>query len=196
MHRDEEAKEGSGEDVEGTGGDEEMKRGKGALTLSEGRVVEDGLVYEDLKSEQTLASRDLILPSLSLDLVGDLLTIPIVAKVFTTIQNVNRARLLRMACFALALDTTGASSTSSLFNFPSESILSKSVLVELPPSLLPSTDSPGSRSRFFNSVCFSESLREVSIVTGNGGVTQDKREGVTARGWDEVKIVLTCHDSY
>ena len=62
MHRDEEAKEGSGEDVEGTGGDEEMERGKGALTLSEGGVVEDGLVYEDLKREQTLASRDLIIP--------------------------------------------------------------------------------------------------------------------------------------
>ena len=36
-----------------------MKGCKGALTLSKGRVVEDGLVYEDLMSGQTLASRDL-----------------------------------------------------------------------------------------------------------------------------------------
>lgn len=179
MHRDEETEEWSGEDVEGEGSDEEMKSRKGALTLSEGRVVENGFVYEDLTNGQTLAWREsdeslsLVLMLLAARfhfLAGDLLTIPIVAKVFTTIQNVNRIRLLRMATCALALDTTGASSISSLFNFPSESMLSNSVLVELPPSLLPSADSPGSRSRFFNSVFFSESLRELSIATGTGAV--------------------------
>lgn len=174
MHRDEEACPGSGEDVEGEGGDEEMKGCKGALTLSKGRVVEDGLIYEDLMSRQTLASRDLgenhrpwheaarckaPVPRRRFSL-----TIPMVAKVFTTIQNVNRTRLLRMAACALAPDTCGPSSISSLFNFPSESMLSRSVLVELPPSLLPSADSPGSRSRPCNSVCFSESLREASIL--------------------------------
>lgn len=59
MHRDEEAKEGSREDIEGQGGDEEMKGCKCALTLSKGRVVEDGLVHEDLMNRQTLAWRDL-----------------------------------------------------------------------------------------------------------------------------------------
>lgn len=59
MHGDEEAKEGSREDIEGEGGDEEMEGCKCALTLSKGRVVEDGLVHEDLMNRQTLAWRDL-----------------------------------------------------------------------------------------------------------------------------------------
>ncbi len=54
MLRYEETEKGSGQNIESESCDEEMKGGEGALTLSERRVVEDGLVYENLVKEYTL----------------------------------------------------------------------------------------------------------------------------------------------
>lgn len=53
--RDEEVEDGSGKDVEGQRGDEEMKGRKGSLTLFERWIVEDGFVGEDLIDEESLA---------------------------------------------------------------------------------------------------------------------------------------------